>query len=214
LIGLGGAMHPRVDTTVKFDQGLVGMFESSAWTFSHLVTMAGFAALAVSLVVLVRALGAGWTRGLRAAAWFAAVATGFAAAETLPHLLAASDAGAIQRGESTPLVDLHTMLQAISTPAVGISVAALAVVGARTRALDGGRVATALAVVGGLAFTLAGPAIAITENSELSPLFVGSAGLAIWAVVTGIRTARRLERPVNPHSWGSAALPSGSHPGR
>ena len=35
---------------------------------------------------------------------------------------------------------------------------------------------TALAVVGGLAFALAGPAIALTENSELSPLFAGSAG--------------------------------------
>ncbi len=214
LIGLGGALHPRVDSSLGFDQGLAGMFESSAWTLSHLLTMAGFAAVAVSLAVLVRALGAGWTPGLRLIAWIAAGATGFAAAEALPHLLAASDAGAIERGESTPLVDLHTTLQAISTPAVGISVATLALAGARSGALDGGRVATALAVIGGLAFALAGPAIAISENSELSPLFAGSAGLAIWAVVAGFRTARRLERPVSPRSWGSAALPSGSRQGR
>ncbi len=169
LIGVGGALHPRVDSSLEFDQGLAGMFESSAWSVSHLVTMAGFAALAVSLVVLVRALGAGWTPGLRTIAWIAAAATGFAAAETLPHLLAASDAGALERGESTPLVDLHTALQAISTPAVGLSLAALALVGARSGALDGGRVATALAVLGGLVFALAGPAIAISENSKLLP---------------------------------------------
>jgi hypothetical protein len=193
LIGLGGVLHPRVDSSLTFDQGLAGMFESSLWTASHLITMAGFAALATSLAVLVSALGPGWSPRLRLIGWTAAAATGFAAVETLPHLLAASDAGAIQRGESTPLADLHTTLQAVSTPAVGISVAALALAGARSRTLDGGRVATSLAVLGGLAFALAGPAIAISESSALSPLFVGSAGLAIWAVVAGLRTARQLE---------------------
>jgi hypothetical protein len=114
--------------------------------------------------------------------------------ESLPHLLAASDAAAIGRGEATPLADLHSTLQAISTPAVGLSTAALALAGARSGALGGGWVAAALAVAGGLTFAAAGPAIAITENSALSPLFAGSAGLAIWAVVTGVRTTRRLSR--------------------
>lgn len=192
LIGLGGALHPRVDSSREFDQGLLGMFQSSAWALSHLITMAGLATFAVSLVMLVRALGHDWPRPLPLLGWIAAAATGFAAVESLPHLLAASDAAAIERGESTPLVDLHTTLQAVSTPAVGLSVAALALAGARTRTLDGGWVATSLAVLGGSAFALAGPAIAITEDSALSPLFVGSAGLAIWAVVAGLRTARRL----------------------
>jgi hypothetical protein len=199
LLGVGGAMHPRVDSTLEFDQGLAGMFESSAWTFSHLLTMAGFATLAASLVVLVRALGPGWPPRLRVLGWTAAAASGFAAAESVPHLLAASDASALQRGESTPLVDIHTALQAVSTPAVGLSLAALALAGARTHTLDGGRVGTALAVIGGLAFALAGPAIAITHNSELSPLFAGSAGLAIWAVVTGVRTSRRWPSPSPSH---------------
>jgi hypothetical protein len=155
--------------------------------------MAGYATLAVSLAVLVKTLGSDWTPGLRAIGWTAAVAVGLAAAESLPHLLAASDADAIQRGESTPLADLHTTLQAFTTPAVGLSLAALALAGARSGALDGGRIATALAVIGGLAFALAGPAIAISHDSAFSPLFVGSAGLAIWAVVTGVRTARLRE---------------------
>jgi hypothetical protein len=192
LIGLGGVLHPRVDSSLEFDQGLAGVFESALWTTSHLVAMAGFATLAISLAVLVRAIGPAWTPRMRLIGWIAVVAAGFAAIESLPHLLAASDADAIQRGESTPLADLHTTLQAISTPALGLSVATLALAGARSGTLDGGWVATSIAVLGGFAFALAGPAIAITQNSDLSPLFAGSAGLAIWAVVAGTRTARRL----------------------
>jgi hypothetical protein len=187
LIGLGGVMHPRVDTAVEFEQGLVGMFESGSWTVSHLLTMAGFAALAASLALLARGFG-----NLRVLGWIAAGAAAFAALETLPHLLAASDAAALRAGEAAPLADLHTAVQAFSTPLVGLSIAALAL----ARPLDAGRIATALAVVGGVAFAFAGPAIAITGDSGLSPLFVGSAGIAIWAVVAGLRTARAATAPV------------------
>ena len=190
LIALGGVLHPRVDTSVGFEQGLAGMFESSVWAASHGLTMAGFAALAASLAVLAR----GWTPVLRVIGFVAAAATAFAAIESVPHLLAATDAAAIRRGDATPLADLHTALQAVSTPAVGLSLAALAVAGTRSGALDGGLAPTALAVVGGLAYAVAGPAIAISQSSEPSPLFVGSAGLALWAVVAGVRTRRRLGR--------------------
>jgi hypothetical protein len=173
LLGLGGIMHPRVDTSVDFDQGLAGMFESAAWSPSHLLTMAGFAVLAVSLAALTNG-----TLGRIAAA-----AAAFAAIESVPHLLAASNAS---------LTDVHTTLQAFSAPLVGLSLAALALVGHRSGELDAGRIGTALAVVGGLAFALAGPAIALTHDSAFSPLFAGSAGLAIWAVVAGTRRARQL----------------------
>jgi hypothetical protein len=36
--------------------------------------------------------------------------------------------------------------------------------------------------------------IALTENSELSALFIGSAGLSIWFLASGVRTARQLGR--------------------
>lgn len=191
LIGLGGVLHPRVDRTQEFEQGLAGMFESSMWTGSHLLTMAGFGVLAVALVLLVRALGAGWTPRLRLLTWTAAAGASFAAIEMMPHLLASSDADAIHRGDPTPLADLHLILQAVSTPAVGFSVAALALASARGRELGAGRVATAIGVVGGLAYAFAGPVIAITENPQLAPLFAGSSGLATWAVVAGVRMARR-----------------------
>lgn len=176
LIGLGGALHPRVDTAVEFEQGLAGMFESAAWSPSHLLTMAGFLVLSLSLAALA-------TGRLSLLGRIAAVGTAFAALETVPHLLAASQPS---------LTDIHTTLQAFATPLVGLSLAALAVAGARSRELDAGRIVTALAVLGGLTFALAGPAIALTHDSAFSPLFAGSAGLAIWAVVAGTRRAREL----------------------
>jgi hypothetical protein len=176
LIGLGGVLHPRVDTAVEFEQGLAGMFESSAWSPSHLLTMAGFLVIAVSLAALAHGR-------LRVIGRIAAAAAAFAAVESVPHLLAASEAS---------LVDVHTNLQVVSTPLVGLSFAALALVGHRSGELDAGRIVTGIAVVTGCLFALAGPAIAFTENSELSPLFAGAAGLAIWAVVAGTRRARQL----------------------
>lgn len=179
LIGLGGVLHPRVDTSLDFQHGLAGMFESSAWAGSHLLTMAGFLTLAVSLAALTRGSVLGR---------IATIAAAFAAVESLPHLVAASEAAELRQGRATPLADLHTALQAISTPLVGLSLAALAA----TREVDAGRVVTALAVVGGLAFAAAGPSIALSQNSELSPLFASSAGLAVWAVVAGTRRVREL----------------------
>jgi hypothetical protein len=192
LLGIGGVLHPQVEKGVEYEQGLAGMFENSAWAAAHGITLAGFMLLAVSLAALVRELGPTWGRGQRLIGWAAVAGAGIAAMESVPHLLAGSEAQALLAGGSTPLTDLHSVLQAISTPAVGLSVAALAVASARGRALGSGRIAAGVAAVGGVAFGLAGPAIAVTENPELSPLFAGSAGLSLWFVVAGARTARRL----------------------
>jgi hypothetical protein len=188
LLAAGGVLHPRVDTAVEFEEGLVGMFESGAWVAAHALTMTGFLLLAASLALLARGLGPGWSARQRAIAWAAVAGAAVAALESVPHLLAGSEADALTAGGSTPLTDLHTVLQAIATPAVGLSIAALAV----SSALYGGRIIAAVAVISGAAFALAGPAIAITQDSALSPLFAASAGLSLWCVVAGLRTARRL----------------------
>jgi hypothetical protein len=188
LLGIGGVLHPRVDTSVGYEQGMAGMFESTAWTGAHTLTLAGYVLLAVSLALLVPVLEG---RG-RLIAWAAVAGAGIAAVESVPHLLAASEADALLAHGSTPLTDLHSTLQAVSTPAVGLSVAALALASTRGRVLVSRRIAAAVALFGGAAFALAGPVIAITENTALSPLFVGSAGLSIWMIVCGVRTARGL----------------------
>ena len=142
LLGLGGVLHPRVDTTAEFDDGLVGMFESGSWVPSHLLTMAGFATAAAAIFAIVRSTGAGWSTPMRVLGYAAAGATAFGAVESMPHLLAATEATAVRAGDAAPLTDLHSSLQAFSTLATGLTLAALAVAGRRTRTLDGGLVAT------------------------------------------------------------------------
>jgi hypothetical protein len=192
LLGIGGILHPRVDSSVDLEQGLAGMFESSTWDVAHALTLAGYLVLAVSLAVLVRQLGSGWSARQRMIGWAAVAGATIAAIESVPHLLAATETNALLAGDSTPLTDLHTILQAIATPAVGLTFAALAVASARNHALGNGMIVAVLALVGGVVYSFAGPGIAITENPELSPLFIGSAGLSIWLLVAGIRTALRL----------------------
>jgi hypothetical protein len=79
---------------------------------------------------------------------------------------------------------------------LGLSVAALALMSARDRVLGNGRIAAAVAVAGGLAYALAGPLLLFTKDPAFSPLFAGSAALAIWVVLAGVRTARRLDEDV------------------
>ncbi len=192
----GGMLHPQADQEAGYEQALAGMFGASAWTLSHGLVLAGFVLLAVSAAALVHDLGRGWSRAARAAGWAVVAAAGLAAVESVPHLLASSEADALVGGEATPLTDLHAVLQTVSTPAFGLSVAALALISARGRLLSNGRVAAAVAVLGGLAFALAGPLMALTEDPAFSPLFAGSAGLAVWFVLAGARTARRLRGQV------------------
>jgi hypothetical protein len=192
LMAAGGILHPHADTGAGYEAALAGMFEASAWTMSHGLALVGFLLLALSAATLVRERGHGWPSSLRLAGWAVAVGAGLAVVESVPHLLASSEADALLRGGSTPLTDLHALLGAVTTPMLGLSLAAFALLSARDRVLGNGRVAAAVAVVGGLAYTLAGPLMLLTKDPAFSPLFAGSAALAIWLVLAGVRTARRL----------------------
>ena len=125
--------------------------------------------------------------------------------EMVPHIFANAEAEEVLRGGNTPITDIHLVLQAIATPVFGIGIAGLAVVGARTRSLGHWTVAP-FAVVGGLAFAIAGPAILFIKQPEVGVLFIGSIGIAVWLIIAGIRAAWRppvsldaeLERPATP----------------
>ena len=196
LLAAGGIMHPQADSGAGYEEALAGMFDASAWTVSHALVLLGFVVLAVSATTLVRGLGQHLPAGVRLAGWAVAVGAGLGAVESVPHLFAASEADALLGGDSTPLTDLHALLQVVTTPAVGLSIAALALTSARDRVLGNGRIAAAVAVVGGVALTLAGPLLFFTEDPAFSPLFAGSAALAVWLVLAGARTARRLREDV------------------
>ncbi len=191
LMAAGGMMHPQADSEAGYEQALAGMFNASAWTVSHGLVLAGFLVLAVSAAALLRDRGRVWSRAARIAGWAVVAGAGLAAVESVPHLLASSESDALLGGDATPLTDLHAALQVVSTPALGLSVAALAVISSRDKLLSNGRIAAIVAVLGGVAYALAGPLMAITQDPALSPLFAGSAGLAIWFVLAGARTARR-----------------------
>ena len=198
LMAAGGLMHPQADTGAGYEEALAGMFDASAWTLSHALVLLGFVALAVSAATVVRGLGDTWPAGVRLAGWAVAVAAVLGAVESVPHLFAASEADALRGGDATPLTDLHALLQVVTTPAVGLSVAALALTSARDRVLGNGRIAAGVATAGGVAFALAGPLLFVTDDPALSPLFAGSAALAVWLVLAGARTARRLREDATP----------------
>jgi len=190
LILVGGFLHPRANTAGEFDPTFAGMLADPKWETSHAVTLVGSVVLAACLTALVRSRALSSDRRLRILGAIAAAGAVLASVEMIPHLFARSEAEEFLQGQGTPLIDLHLALQAVSTPVLGFGVAALALVGARTRAV-GHPLAAVLGVAGGVAFGLAGPAILVLRDPSVAPLFIGAEGIAVWLVASGIRLARR-----------------------
>lgn len=190
LLSVGGLLHPRAETAGEFESTLATMYAAAAWEASHIVTLVGWVVLAVSFAALRRSGAVASDRRLRVLAGIVTVGAGLAAAEILPHLLAASEAEEVVAGDGAPFTSAHLIAQAISTPVLGFGVAAFAVVGARTRAV-GQPALAALAVLGGVAVGIVGPAILAFRDPSLAPLFIGSVGIAVWLIVSGIGLARR-----------------------
>lgn len=186
---VGGSMHPSQDPEgVSLKEHLRVMYEDPAWYPAHSVFLVGMVLLAAALVLLVRG---GALRGVgraHTAAVVAAAATTFAAAGSLLHLVAGSEADRIASGASTPLTDVLLVVETIYAPAFGLAIAALALVGAMTHTI-GNWVAAVFGVIGGLAYALAGGTFMFTE--VLDPLFPISSGMAVWALIAGGVAVRR-----------------------
>jgi len=114
-----------------------------------------------------------------------------AALELVPHVLAAAEHHDHVSGGPTPVLDLHTVLQVLATPALGLTGAGLAIAVARAAGTAPARVLGAIGAVGGIAYAAAGPLIALTDDVSFSPLFAAQAGLAVWLVGTAVRLAVR-----------------------
>jgi hypothetical protein len=187
LFFLGGSLHPKEDppdVTVK--EHIHVMVDDPAWYPSHAVLLLGMGLMAVSLVALVRS---GRFADVRAArlARAAAAATAIGTAGMLLHLVVATEADALASGGSTPLVDLHVVVETITVPLFGLAIAALALVGGRAHSL-GNRATAVLGVVGGVAYALAGATFLLTD--ALNPLFPLAGGIGLWAVAAGIGLLR------------------------
>lgn len=185
----GGPMHPKEDPPgVSVQEHLRIMYDDPLWYPSHAVLLVGMVLIAASLVALARGRSFAGSGRAHVATVVAAVAASVAAAVMLLHLVAAIEADAIAAGDSTPLSDVLVIVETIAVPAFGVSIAALAVIGATTRTL--GSPATAVfGVVGGVGYALAGATFLFTD--ALNFLFPTAAGIALWTLAAGIGLLRR-----------------------
>jgi hypothetical protein len=192
LVAAGGQLHPR-GSGATADDYLASMFVSPTWVVAHLASLAG---LAVAVAALVRARRTG-AFGPRVTAWLPVPIAGWsiAALELVPHLLAAGEHHDHVSGGPTPVLDLHLALQVLATPALGLTGAALAIAVARAAGTAPAWVLGAIGAVGGVAYSAAGPLIALTGDVAFSPLFAAQAGLAVWLLGTAVRLAARSRVP-------------------
>lgn len=185
----GGPMHPKEDPPgVSLHEHLRIMYEDPLWYPSHAVLLVGMVLIAAALVALARGRSFAAVPRAHVATVVAAVASSLAAAVMLLHLVAAAEADAIAAGDRSPLSDVLVIVETIAVPAFGVSIAALAVIGATTRTL--GSPATAvLGVAGGVGYALAGATFLFTD--ALNFLFPTATGIALWTMAAGWGLLRR-----------------------
>jgi len=177
----GGPLHPQGSDEGDKTEQLHSMLVDSAWYPAHLVALLGFACVAAGLLALRRdpAVRDRLGRTLSIGAVVAVVAT----LGAVVHLFAATQAAEVEHGDTTPLVAAFMGVETIVNPAWGLMIAALAVVGGRTRAL-GNKIVMPFGVVGGLAFALATATIAFVDTFD--PLFPVAGLAGVWLVAAGL----------------------------
>ena len=185
---VGGAMHPEEDPPdVSLKEHLRVMYEDGNWYPGHALILIGMVLMAAALVALVRSGALARVRSVHVAGMIAAVASSLGAVAAFLHLIMATEADRIAAHRSTPLTDANVVVETIVTPAFGLSIAALAVLGAVTGSL-GNRTTAVLAAVGGIGYALAGATFAWTD--ALDPLFPLAGLLGVWAIVTAVSLLR------------------------
>ncbi len=127
-----------------------------------------------------------------------------ASLELVPHLLARHDLHALEHGGPTPMLDLHLLLGVVATPLFGLTAVLLAVALARTERTWPAWLLAVPGVVGGLAYAVSSPLIALTDDVAFAPLFAGQGLVALFLVGTGIRLVVR-RKPTA--AWSADRLP-------
>ena len=176
-----GPLHPTGSDEGDKTEQLHSMLVDSAWYPAHLVALLGFACVAAGLLALRRdpVIRDHLGRLLPISAVVAVVAV----LGAVIHLFAATQAGEIEHGGTTPLVAAFMGVETIVNPAWGLMIATLAVAGGLTRAL-GNRIVLALGLLGGLAFAVATATIAFVDTFD--PLFPVAGLAGVWLVATGV----------------------------
>jgi hypothetical protein len=184
---LGGLLHPDEPPGVPEAEGLAAWIGSPLWVPSHTLILTGSILLVPGLIGLL-AGRPDLTAGARRAGRVALVGAVVWVVESVPHLGAAAESAAAAAGDPTPILFSHMVLSLLAYPLVGLAVAALAVLGGRTLTHP---VFAALAVVGGVAWSLApwlvGP-LAVEGADVLFPLGIL---MATWFAAVGVSEAIR-----------------------
>jgi hypothetical protein len=176
-------MHPDPDTSMSFARSTAHMLADPRWVPAHALLLAGFALMVPGVLSIVRDESLSGT--VRKIARVALAGAVLSVVEAVFHLASASEATALAKGGSAPIVQIHLQLARIAFPLIGVSIAALAIVGARSRAMTHPLVAT-IGVVGGLMHGLSAPIVVTSQNQHFSVLFMGGALMAIWLVAVGV----------------------------
>lgn len=176
-----GPLHPKGTDVGDKNMQLHSMLVDTLWYPAHLVGLVGFVLIAVGLWLIGRdrLVRERVGRVLRVAQ----VVTAITALGQVVHLFAATQAHAIEAGETTPVVLAFMGVETFINPVWGLAMAALALRGGLTRTL-GNRGLMALGVLGGLAFALVTATIAFIDTFD--PLFPVAGFVGIWLVVVGI----------------------------
>ena len=181
---IGGQMHPRGKGDSKNDY-LISMLGNPTWAASHLLMLAGLVVAVATFLMAKREA----VFGPSVSTWLtvAAIGSAIGAAELVPHVAASNDLEGLQHHHDTPVLDFHLMMQVLATPALGITIAAVAIAVARDARTKAAWTLAVIAAISGVLYGLAGPLVNFTESVAVTPLFAAQTGVAIWLLGTGIR---------------------------
>jgi hypothetical protein len=183
LLLIGGPLHPKADTTKSFNESTALMLAHPNWPIAHALILASYILLLLALVGM--AQRSELPNSVRRILRFAQVGAALAVVEMAFHLAATADRSSLIAGGPTPLLTAHMTLAVVAYPMLGLSVAALALQGARTRSFGGWAIGW-LGALGGVAHGMAAPIVVLTRDQRYSPLFMGAAVMALWLCLVAI----------------------------
>lgn len=189
LLLVGGPLHPQANLYLSFNASTANMLADAHWPLSHGLMLAGELALVFALLGIMRRAELSDT--LRRVVTVAVVASMLGVVEMTFHFLAMFDRQALLDGAATPVLTTHLTLAVLTYPIFGLSMAALAFVGARGRMVGGASIAI-LGVVGGLMDAVSAPIVVLNRNQAFSWLFAGMAPLALWMCLAAIWPRARI----------------------
>jgi hypothetical protein len=177
----GGPLHPKGSDEGDKTEQLRSMLVDSLWYPAHAVGLLGFACIAAGLLAVRRQRGL--PEGVHRPLKIATIASVVATAGAVVHLLAGTQADALEDGGITPLVGAFMGVETLVNPVWGLAIAWLAVAGGLTGTL-GNRLLAVAGALGGVAFAVATATIAFVDTFD--PLFPVAGLLGIWAIAVGV----------------------------